>query len=220
MRPTRTFQPRRRKLGPTRHADFERRLAAYGYAVDGPTIDARGAILDIGFGYGAALVELACADATAVIGVEVHTPGVAHVLEAIELHGLDHVRVVAGDLLEFLPRIPADSLSGVRIWFPDPWPKAKQRHRRMVAADVVQALVDRMAPGATLHLATDIADYATQMEAVCDAEVRLTGGVVARPAWRPVTAYETKGIAAGRTAVDLMYVKRATASAPGPTTRR
>ena len=208
MRPTRTFQPRRRKLGPTRHADFERRLAAHGYPVDGPSLTAAtGAILDIGFGYGAALIELARHDPTPVIGVEVHTPGVANVLEAIEQDGLDHVRVVAGDLLEFLPRIPAESLAGVRIWFPDPWPKAKQRHRRMVAADVVGALVDRLRPGGTLHLATDIADYAAQMEAVCAAEPRLRGGVVPRPEWRPVTAYETKGRQAGRESVDLIYSK-------------
>lgn len=208
MRPTRTFQPRRRKLGPTRHADFERRLAAHGYAVQGPPLaDAAAAILDIGFGYGAALIELATQDPTPVIGVEVHTPGVANVLEAIEQRGLDHLRVVAGDLLEFLPRIPAESLAGVRIWFPDPWPKAKQRHRRMVAPDVVTALVDRLRPGGFLHLATDIDDYARQMERVCAAESRLRGGVVDRPEWRPVTAYETKGIAAGRTAVDLIYLK-------------
>lgn len=208
MRAARTFQPRRRKLGETRRADYERRLRDHGYDAIGDPLDAaevRGAILDIGFGYGAALIELARTDATPVIGVEVHTPGVANVLEAIEQHGLAHVRVIAGDALEFLPRIPHDSLAGVRIWFPDPWPKAKQRHRRLVAADVVAVLTERLAPGGWLHLATDIDDYARQMADVCDAHPELHGGVVERPESRPVTVYERKGREAGRRATDLIY---------------
>ena len=100
----------------------------------GPTCSAAaGVVLDIGFGGGEGLIAMAAlVPQECVIGVEVHTPGVAKVLEAIDAHGWQHVRVVEGDVLDFLPRLPPGSLAGVRIWFPDPWPKRKQQHRRLV----------------------------------------------------------------------------------------
>lgn len=209
--PTRTFKPRRRKLGVTRQAAYSRLGERYGIAVEGPPCEfAAGAVLDIGFGYGAALIELARAEPDVrVIGVEVHTPGIANVLEAIERFGLEHVRVVEGDVLEFLPRIPPDSLAGVRIWFPDPWPKVRQQRRRLVRADLIDEFVSRLAPGGFVHLATDIADYAVQMHVVCDAHPELRGGPIERPVWRPVTGYERRGHTDGRAAVDLLY-RRAT----------
>lgn len=205
--PPRSFQPRRRRLGPTRQASYDRLRPLYTFDVEGPVVRwAAGAVLDIGFGYGAALVELARREpGQRVLGVEVHTPGVAHVLDAIEEHGLEHVRVVEGDVLELLARIGLGSLAGIRIWFPDPWPKARQQRRRLVRADVMVALVDRLRPGGFVHLATDLADYAEQMRAVCDADARLTGGPVPRPDWRPLTGYERRGLAAGRHPVDLLY---------------
>lgn len=163
-------------------------------------------VLDIGYGGGEGLIELAESRPNeAVIGVEVHTPGVAKVLEAIEHNGWQHVRVVDGDVLELLPRIPAASLTGVRLYFPDPWLKNKQRHRRLARPDVVAALVDRLRVGGTLHLATDIPEYAAQTREVCAAEPRLRGGVVPRPAWRPVTRFELRGLAAGREPTDMIY---------------
>ena len=135
----------------------------------------------------------------------VHTNGVAHVLQAIDTNGWQHVRVVEDDVLELLPRLPMASLAGVRMFFPDPWPKTKQRHRRLVRADAIPQLVDRLRVGGTLHIATDIADYAEQAIKVCAAESRLRGGVVARPDWRPVTKFETRGLAEGRQPIDLIY---------------
>ena len=205
--PARTFQPRRRKLGPTRLATYERLRDQFGLAAHQPFEPfARGAVLDIGFGYGTAFVEMAGAEpAQPLIGVEVHTPGVANVLEAVELHGWQHVRVVEGDALEFLVRVEPAVLAGIRIWFPDPWPKVRQRRRRMVRPEVIDELAARLVPGGFVHLATDSADYAAQMQTVCDANPRLSGGVIARPAWRPETSYERRGRAAGRVAVDLWY---------------
>lgn len=163
-------------------------------------------VLDIGFGGGEGVIELAAARPhEAIIGIDVHTPGVANVVESIEANGWQHVRVVEGDVLELLPRIPGGSLAGVRLYFPDPWPKQKQRHRRLARPDVVAQLVDRLRIGGTLHIATDIADYAAQTLAVCGAEQRLRGGVVARPEWRPVTRFELRGLAAGRVPTDLIY---------------
>lgn len=211
----RTFQPRRRKLGPTRAASFARLLPLWGLDETGPPLDvaaltadagASRVVLDIGFGYGTALVELAArAPDELVLGVEVHTPGVAWVLDQIEARGLHNVRVVHGDVLEFLPRLPSGSLDAVRIWFPDPWPKARQQHRRLVDAAFVAAITDRLRPGGLLHLATDVDSYAAQMSEAGAAEPRLSGGRVPRPADRPVTPYERRGADAGRQVVDLLY---------------
>lgn len=163
-------------------------------------------VLDVGFGGGEALVALAGQRPhEAVVGVDVHTNGVAHVLEAIDHNDWQHVRVVEDDVLELLPRIPVASLAGVRVFFPDPWPKTSQRNRRLARADVVTQLVDRLRVGGTLHVATDSTDYAQQVAQVCAQDSRLHGGVVARPEWRPVTRFETRGLAEGREPIDLIY---------------
>lgn len=188
-------------------------MAQWSLSVDGdmlrfeelfPSTDA--VVLDIGFGGGEGLIGLAAARPhEAIIGLDVHTPGVAFVVEAIEDNGWQHVRVTEGDVLELLPRIPNDSLAGVRLYFPDPWPKQKQRHRRLARPDVVRQLVNRLRVGGTLHVATDIADYAVQTLAVCTAEPGLRGGVVPRPEWRPVTRFERRGLEAGREPIDMIF---------------
>jgi len=165
-------------------------------------------VLDAGFGPGESTIELAGAQPHLdVIAVEVHTPGVVTVLDAIEHHGLHHLRVVHGDLLAFLDRIAPDSLAVIRIFFPDPWTKRRNHHRRLVGADVVAALCDRLRIGGQIHLATDIADYAESMREVCNGEERLTGGVIERPHWRPLTRFEQRGLDEGRSPIDLLYTR-------------
>ncbi|MEL6892418.1 MAG: tRNA (guanosine(46)-N7)-methyltransferase TrmB, partial [Actinomycetota bacterium] len=217
-RPAFTFKVRRRHLSAKRQAEFERWLAQWGVPVDGPPVDwdelfdrsARGQVgrncLDIGFGHGESTIQMAIDDPDLdVIGVEVHDPGVVTVLDAIVHEPLPNVRVVHGDAIRFLRRVDARSLDVVRIFFPDPWTKVRQHHRRLVRDDIVAALTDRLRPGGELHLATDIADYAEQMQEACDAEPRLAGGVIPRPRERPLTRFEQRGLDAGRTAVDLRY---------------
>lgn len=166
--------------------------------------------LDVGFGHGESTIEMAVAQPDLdVIGVEVHTPGVVTVLDAIEHRHLHHIRVVHGDLLAFLDRIAPESLALVRIYFPDPWTKRRNFHRRLVGPDVVAALTDRLRIGGELHLATDIVDYAAAMQQVCDAEPRLDGGVIDRPDWRPLTRFERRGLDAGRSPTDLLYTRTA-----------
>ena len=204
---------RRRSLSPKRQAEFDEWIQRWGLDVTGPVLDWAevfgrdgDVVLDVGFGHGESTIEMAAAEPDLdVVGVEVHTPGVVTVLDAIEHRGLHHIRVVHGDLLPFLDRIPPASLAAVRIYFPDPWTKRRNFHRRLVAPDVVSALTDRLRIGGTLHLATDIADYAASMRAVCDAEPRLSGGVTDRPDWRPLTRFEQRGLDAGRRPVDLLY---------------
>lgn len=195
-----TFKPRRRRMSPRRAAAYERMAQAL-VPDDGDRLDLAAlvepsdhVVLDIGFGGGESVIEMARARPDeAVIGVDVHTPGVAAVLEAVEAFGWRHVCVVEGDAVVFLRRLPPDSLAGVRIWFPDPWPKVRQRDKRLVQPAVVAQLVERLRPGGWLHLATDAADYADQMRRVCDGETRLVGGVIDRPYWRPVTRCELRG---------------------------
>jgi len=216
-RPALTFKVRRRGLSAKRRREFEEWITKWSIDLDGPVVDwaeafgpdrdpSRGVVLDIGFGHGESTIQMARAQPDLdVVGVEVHDPGVVTVLDAIENDPLPHVRVVHGDLILFLRRIGPDSLTVVRIFFPDPWKKTRQHHRRLVREDVVAALVDRLRIGGELHLATDIADYAALMKRVCDAEQRLTGGVIERPDERPLTRFEQRGLDEGRPATDLLY---------------
>jgi tRNA (guanine-N7-)-methyltransferase len=173
---------------------------------DAPSGDSGDVILDIGFGSGEALVEVAeLRPHERVLGIDVHTPGIAAVLEAVRSRGLGNVRVVEGDVIDFAARIPPSSLSGIRVFFPDPWPKRRQRGRRLIRAEIMDLLALLLRSGGTLHLATDVDDYAEQMRMVCEAVPGLTGGLVTRPAWRPVTRYEQRAIDEGRRPVDLIY---------------
>ena len=164
-------------------------------------------VLDIGFGSGEALIEVAeLRPHECVIGIDVHTPGIAAVLEAVERRGLRNVRVVEGDVIDLLARLPARSLAGIRVFFPDPWPKRRQRGRRLIRPEIIDRLILLLRVGGTLHLATDVEDYATQMRAVCEAVPELSGGMIERPVWRPLTRYEQRAIDEGRRPVDLLYI--------------
>lgn len=217
--PQRSFKPRRRSLSPSRTVAYEEAMATFGVAVRGPELrfdelftdelsgDGDGVMLDIGFGSGEALLELAeLRPRERVLGVDVHTPGIAAVLEAVRSRGLRNVRIVEGDVIDFAVRIPRGSLSGIRVFFPDPWPKRRQRGRRLIRPAIVDLLVPLLRVGGTLHLATDVDDYAAQMRVVCEAAPGLAGGVIARPAWRPITRYEQRAIDEGRHPVDLIYI--------------
>lgn len=212
----RTFKPRRRPLSAAR-AELMERLAprfcvsAVGDPFDPVATFGRSAplVVDIGIGLGDTLTEMAVAvPHVDVVGCDVHTPGIAATLARIDTMGLANVRLVHGDALAFLDRIAPESLAGIRIYFPDPWPKARHRHRRMTSERNVARFAGLLAPSGVLHVATDVADYAVHTRRVCDAEPRLVGGVVERPEWRPVTRYERKGLAAGRAVTDLLYRRR------------
>lgn len=165
-------------------------------------------ILEIGCGMGEATLAMAAADpATGVLAVDVHTPGIGALLAGAERAGLTNVRVCIGDAVELMDHLAEASLVGIRAFFPDPWPKVRHHKRRLVQPAFVRRAAELLAPGGTLHLATDIAEYAEQMLAVCAAEPLLTnpaGGFVPRPSWRPITGYERRGLAAGRESVDLI----------------
>jgi tRNA (guanine-N7-)-methyltransferase len=230
--PQRSFKPRRRGLTPSRIEAYERANERWGIAVEGDQLSFEEVfgghidpldeiVLDVGFGGGEALIEIAeIRPHERVLGVDVHTPGVAAVFDAIEARGLRNVRVVEGDVMDFLPRIPQRSLAAIRIFFPDPWPKRRQRKRRLVRPDVIHRLVSLLRTGGTIHVATDDPDYAAQMCRVCDAQAGLIGGVIARPSWRPITRYEQRGIDEGRGSVDLLYTASESSPSDSSSARR
>ena len=168
-------------------------------------------VLEIGFGDGLATATLAAQQPeVGVLAVDVHTPGVGALLDRLTAADLGNVRVVEGDGLAVLERMvrPA-SLAGVRTFFPDPWPKARHHKRRLVQPAVAALVRDRLVPGGWWHLATDWVDYAQAMTACLDAAYGWTGGVVPRPADRPVTRFERRANAAGRPVTDLLYSTQA-----------
>lgn len=208
-----TFKPRRRPLTPARQALYERLAPELCLDVDGPRFDPSATfgrraplVFDIGIGHGETLAAAATSEPRVdVIGADVHTPGIASTLARVESTGLTNVRLVHGDALRFADRLAATSLAGIHVFFPDPWPKARHRHRRMITPERVDRFVSLLAPGGTLHIATDVDDYAQQAQRVCDAHPGLGGGIVPRPSWRPVTRYERKALDAGRVVTDLVF---------------
>ena len=167
-------------------------------------------ILEIGFGMGEGLAEIAAAHPeNDYLGVEVHTPGVGALLKQLGERGLIHVRVIQHDAVEVLTRMLAPAtLSGIHIFFPDPWHKTRHHKRRLIQSPLVQLLASRLQPGGYIHLATDWQDYAEQMLAVLAAEPLLQNTVAdyaPRPDTRPLTKFEQRGIRLGHGVWDLVF---------------
>ncbi len=168
-------------------------------------------LLEIGSGMGETTSQLvAAAPELNYVAVEVYKPGLAQLLLRGEhLGGLDNLRVLRGDAVDLLTdHVAPASLHGVRIFFPDPWPKKKHHKRRLVQPEFVALVASRLEPGGVLHLATDWEHYAEQMLEVCSGERLLTNvydGWAPRPDWRPVTKFEQRAVNEGRVSHDLMF---------------
>ena len=103
------------------------------------------------------------------------------------------------------------TLAGIHVYFPDPWPKKRHHKRRLLQPAFVQLLASRLAPGGYLHVATDWEEYAHEVLATCTAEPQLENTVEAfapRPAWRPQTKFETRGLGLGHGVWDLLFRRR------------
>ncbi|MBV9922195.1 MAG: tRNA (guanosine(46)-N7)-methyltransferase TrmB [Pseudonocardia sp.] len=164
-------------------------------------------VLEIGSGMGESTAALAAAEPEMDhLAVEVFEPGIAALLMRVEAAELTNLVVLRGDAVALLSeRVPAVSLAGIRIFFPDPWPKRRHHKRRLVQPPFVALAAGRLRPGGTLHMATDWDDYAEQMRSVADGEPLLTGGETPRPPWRPVTKFEARARAEGRDVHDFIY---------------
>ena len=170
-------------------------------------------VLEIGFGMGAATAQIAAAQPeTDFLGVEVHPPGVGALLKLIGDNALANVRIVQGDAVEVLEQmIEPASLAGIHVFFPDPWHKKRHQKRRLIQPAFVRLLASRLTAGGVLHCATDWHDYAEQMLAVLGAEPALANrhaGFAERPAARPLTKFENRGLLRGHGVWDLVFERR------------
>jgi len=169
-------------------------------------------VLEIGSGTGeSTAAQAAAAPEADHLAVEVFEPGLAQLLMRIDETGLANLRLLRGDAVDLLrDHVPPATLHGIRVYFPDPWPKRRHHKRRLVQPDFVALAASRLVPGGTLHLATDWADYAVQMRSVCAGEPLLENlspaadGWTPRPEWRPMTKFERRARAEGREVRDLV----------------
>ena len=174
-------------------------------------------VLEIGFGMGETTAAIATAKPDVdFLAVEMHLPGVGALLRRIEAQQLTNIRVVRADAVDVVARIRPASLAGVHVYFPDPWPKKRHHKRRLLQAPFVRELAARLADGGYLHVATDWQPYAEAILAVLTAEPALrnvAGDFAPRPAWRPLTKFEQRGLARGHAVFDLLFAKRSASTA-------
>jgi len=171
-------------------------------------------IVEIGFGNGDSLAKMAAANPDHdYIGIEVHKPGVGHLLILLTEQGLTNVRVYCHDAIEILEqKLPDHSLAGLHLFFPDPWHKKKHHKRRIVRPSFVDLLNKKLQVGGYFHAATDWQHYAESMLDVLSASeglknTSLTQDYCERPDYRPLTKFEQRGLRLGHGVWDLIFSK-------------
>ena len=215
-RSVRSYRLRGSRITRSQASALERFWPAYGVEIpegklDLPALfpDSKKIIMEIGFGMG---------EATALIGrdfpndgflaVEVHFPGVGKLMARIEELGLRNIRIMETDVHPlFEEHLDDESLDGIHLFFPDPWPKKKHQKRRIVNADFLKLIAPKIKPGGFIHIATDWVPYAEVIEEVFAASEIFEGGVVDRPEWRPLTRFEGQGITKDHQVTDLRYIR-------------
>lgn len=222
-RHVRSFVRRIGRITPAQQRAFDAHWADYGIHYSGQPRDfaalfGRDAplIVEIGFGNGAQLLHASQVEpASNFIGIEVHTPGVGRLMNGLAAHALRNTRVYAHDAVDVLRNeIAADSLAEVRIYFPDPWPKARHNKRRLIQSDLVALMSSRLRAGGLLHVATDWEAYADHIREVLEASqdlanVEAPGFAGTRPDWRIETHFERRGLKLGHGVWDFIYRRAA-----------
>lgn len=231
-RSVRSFVRREGRMTDAQRAAFETLWSRYGVTLHADVTDLRAVfprlaplVLEIGFGMGDSLAAMATADSERnFLGIEVHRPGVGHLLARLAREQIENVRVVNADAVEVLEKHVVDaSLDTVLVFFPDPWPKTRHHKRRLIQPAFVALLARKLRPGGRLHLATDWQHYAEQMlDTVSRDEsfVNCAGEeqYSPRPDYRPLTKFERRGQRLGHGIWDLLFERGATTQSPaGPT---
>jgi len=229
--PVTSFRSRRSALSAAQRDTWERLWPKLGISVGAPAAGAprtaepldTGAwfgrhapvVLEIGSGSGASTLAMAKDEPHVdVIAVEIYRRGLAQLLCAIDREQVGNIRLIRGNAIDVLDRlITPGSLTGVRVFFPDPWPKARHHKRRFLQPGTIGLIADRLLPGGVLHAATDHAGYAEQIAEAGDAEPRLRrvepGGRLPISVVRPTTKYETKAREAGSAVNEFIWTKAA-----------
>ena len=166
-------------------------------------------ILEIGFGMGEATALIAQAQPeNGFLAVEVHPPGVGKLMARLEEKKLTNVKIISDDVhLVIEKMVPDQSLDGIHLFFPDPWPKTKHHKRRIITDEFLTLIAPKIKRGGYFHAATDWVPYAEWMKAVFARSPEFEGGEVERPEWRPVTRFEGQGLDKSHRVTDLRYVR-------------
>jgi tRNA (guanine-N7-)-methyltransferase len=172
-----------------------------------PTSDA--VIMEIGFGMGEATAIIAKNHPNnGYIAVDVHPPGIGKLLARIVENDLTNLKVIEDDVHVVLQHmIPDESLDGIHLYFPDPWPKKKHNKRRIVNEGFLKLIHPKLKKGGFIHIATDWVPYALSIQEVFAASTLFAGGVIEKPEWRPVTRFEGQGIDKDHAVNDMLYKK-------------
>ncbi len=217
MFPIRSYKRRQGRMLPTQKRALDELWLRYGIIDEGPLdpilLFGRQAPLhlEIGFGMGGALLEMARAHPEInYLGIEVHLPGVGQLLLGLQELNITNVRIDRRDAIEVLERLPVQSLEQVCLFFPDPWSKKRHHKRRLVQAPFIEKLKRVLEPGGLFHAATDWDDYARHMLNLLDASDGFTnragsGNFHPRPPERPLTKFEQRGLLRGHEVRDLLY---------------
>ncbi|HEX5055009.1 MAG TPA: tRNA (guanosine(46)-N7)-methyltransferase TrmB [Gammaproteobacteria bacterium] len=166
-------------------------------------------ILEIGFGNGESLATMAEQNSSHdFLGVEVHRPGVGHLLQLIHARQLKNVRLICRDAVEVLVENISDvSLAGINLFFPDPWPKKRHHKRRIVQPDFIELMARKLKPGGLFHFATDWQDYMEHVMTVMTGSKSFTKVVTDEALPRPATKFQRRGQKLGHGVWDLVYRK-------------
>ena len=217
----RSFVLRQGRVSAAQRRFHEQGMPRWGIAyrpavLDLDAIFARSAprILEIGCGMGETTANIAAAHPqNDYLGIEVHTPGVGSLLKEIATRELTNLLVIQHDAVEVVrDMIAPESLAGIHIFFPDPWPQKRQQKRRLIQSGFVSLLATRLAPNGYLHCATDWEEYAVQMLELLSAEtllVNMAKDFAPRPPYRPQTKFETRGLKLGHGVWDVAFRRKA-----------
>lgn len=170
--------------------------------------------LEIGFGNGELLYTLASRHPDdGYIGIEVHRPGLGHLLYKLEKNGVTNIRISNIDAMDSLKNnLPDHSLDGIYLFFPDPWQKKKHRKRRIINHEFIELIQLKLKNSGIFHMATDWQDYARYtlelFEASSFINMASASKFCLRPEWRPLTKYEQKGLNKGHQVFDLIFQNR------------
>ena len=166
-------------------------------------------IMEIGSGMGEATAQIAKANPeVGYVAVEMHSPGLAALLILINQMELENIKLIREDATYLLANhIPDNSLDGIHLLFPDPWPKNRQHKRRMVQSEFIEMVGRKLRQGGFIHIATDWQPYADWIKVRFDKSGSFSGGVVDRPRWRVLSKFEGQGLRKGHQVTDFKYIK-------------